>query len=82
MRKLNLAIVPHSLNYNLTVYPVLDDQIMEAQKDNDELMKIKAQTGENKALDFRVDQYETLWFKKRLCVPEQGHFKDISRTPS
>jgi hypothetical protein len=40
------------------------------------MMKIKAQTGENKAPDFRVDQYRTLWFKKRLCVPEQGHFKN------
>jgi hypothetical protein len=77
MRKLNLTIVPHFLNYNLTVYPVLNNQIMEAQKDDEELMKIKAQTGENKALDFRVDQYRTLWFKKRLCVPEQGHFKNI-----
>jgi hypothetical protein len=38
-------------------------------------MKIKAQTGENKAPDFRVDQYGILWFK-RLCVPEQGHFKN------
>jgi hypothetical protein len=76
MRKLNLTIVPHSLNYNLTVHPVLDDQIMEAQKDDEELMKIKTQTGENKAPDFRVDQYGTLWFKKRLCVPEQGHFKN------
>jgi hypothetical protein len=38
-------------------------------------MKIKAQTGENKAPDFRVDQYGTLWFKKRLCVLEQRHFK-------
>jgi hypothetical protein len=25
MRKLNLSIVSHSLNYNLTVYPVLDN---------------------------------------------------------
>jgi hypothetical protein len=76
MRKLNLTIVPHSLNYNLTVHPVLDDQIKEAQKDDEELMKIKAQTGENKAPDFRVDQYGILWFKRRLCVPEQGHFKN------
>jgi hypothetical protein len=76
MRKLNLTIVPHSLNYNLTVHPVLDDQIMEAQKDDKELVKIKTQTGENKASDFRVDQYGILWFKKRLCVPEQGHFKN------
>jgi ribonuclease HI len=68
MRKLNLTNVPHSLNYNLTVYPVLDDQIKKTQKDDEELMKIKTQTGENKAPDFRVDQYETLWFKKRLCA--------------
>jgi hypothetical protein len=76
MRKLNLTIMSHSLNYNLTVYPVLDDQIKEAQKDDEELIKIKVQTGENKAPDFRVDQYGILWFKKRLCVPEQGHFKN------
>jgi hypothetical protein len=76
MRKLNLTIVPHSLNYNLTVHLVLDDQIMEAQKDDDDLIKFKSQTRENKAPDFRVDQYETLWFKKRLCVTEQGHFKN------
>jgi hypothetical protein len=60
MRKLNLTIVPHSLNYNLTVHPVLDDQIKEAQNDDEELMKIKAQTGENKAPNFTVDQYGTL----------------------
>jgi hypothetical protein len=76
MRKLNLTIVPHSLNYNLTVYPILDDQIMEAQKDDEELIKIKTQTGENKAPDFRVNQYGTLWLKKRFCVQGQGHFKN------
>jgi hypothetical protein len=77
MRKLNLTIVPNSLNYNLIVHQVLNDQIKKAYKDDEELMKIKAQTGENKASYFRVDQYEILWFKKRLCVPEQGHFKNI-----
>jgi hypothetical protein len=30
MQKLNLTIVPHSLNYNLSVHPILDDQIKEA----------------------------------------------------
>jgi hypothetical protein len=49
MRNLNLTIVPHSFNYNLTV-----------QKNDEELMKIKAQTRENKALYFRVDRYGTL----------------------
>jgi hypothetical protein len=76
MRKLNLTIVLHSLNYNLSMCPILDDQIKESQKDDEELMRIKAQNGENKAPDFRVDQYGTLWFKKRSCVPEQGHFRN------
>jgi hypothetical protein len=58
------------------VCPILDDQIKEAQKDDKELMRIKGQTRENKAPDFRVDQYGTLWFKKRLCVPKQGHFRN------
>jgi ribonuclease HI len=30
MRKLSLRVVPHSYNYNLTVQPVLDDQIKKA----------------------------------------------------
>jgi hypothetical protein len=30
MRKLNLTIVPHSLNCNLTVHPVIDNQIKES----------------------------------------------------
>jgi hypothetical protein len=76
MWKLNLTIAPYYLNYNLTVHPILDDQIKEAQKDGEELMKTKAQSGKNKALDFRVDQYGILWLKKRLCVPEQGHYRN------
>jgi hypothetical protein len=73
MQKLNLGVVPHSYGYNLSVRPVLDDQIKEAQKDDEKLMEIKGQTGENKAPDFRVDKDGALWFKKRLCVPKQGH---------
>jgi hypothetical protein len=76
MRKLDLNIVPLSLNFILSMNPILDDQIKEAQKGDEELMKIKAQTEENKALDFRVDQYGVLWFKKRLCVSEQGHYRN------
>jgi hypothetical protein len=47
------------------MHPIIDDQIREAQKDDEELMKIKVQTGENKTPYFRVDRYGILWFKKR-----------------
>jgi hypothetical protein len=76
MQKLNLTIVPRSLNYKLSVHPILDDHINEAHKDGEGLMKMKAQTGENKSPNFRVNQYGILWFKKRLCVPEQVHYRN------
>jgi hypothetical protein len=60
MRKINLTIMLRSLNFNVSVHPILDDQIKEAQKDDVELMKINAQTGEYKAPDFRVNQYGIL----------------------
>jgi hypothetical protein len=60
MQKLNLTIIPYSLNFNLSVHPILDNQIKEVQKDDKELMKIKTQIGENKAPDFRADQYGVL----------------------
>jgi hypothetical protein len=78
MRKLNLTIVPHSLNYNLTVHPVLDNQIKEAQKNDEELMKIKVQTGENKA---RISE----WINMGLYGLKRGFVcqsEVISRTPS
>jgi hypothetical protein len=30
MQKFNLTIMPRSLNYNLSIHPILDDQIKEA----------------------------------------------------
>jgi hypothetical protein len=78
MRKLNLTIVPHSLNYNLTVHPVLDNQIKEAQKNDEELMKIKVQTGENKA---RISE----WINMGLYGSKRGFVcqsEVISRTSS
>ena len=75
MRKLNLRVVRCSCNYNLSVHPVLDDQIKEAQMEDKRLVWIKDRNSEGKASDFRVDKDGVLWFKKRLCVPKQGHFR-------
>jgi hypothetical protein len=38
-------------------------------------MKIRMHTGENRALDFRVDEKGTLWYKDRICVPKEGDFR-------
>jgi hypothetical protein len=31
---------------------------------------MKEQIKEEKALGFSVDEYGTLWYKKRLCIPD------------
>jgi hypothetical protein len=52
----------------------LEEKIRKAQGTDEDLMKIRKHTGENKAPDFRVDDQGTLWYKNRLCVPEDGEF--------
>jgi ribonuclease HI len=75
MMKLNLCVVPYSCNYNISVQPVLDDQIKKAQPSDKKLMLIKTLTGEDRAPNFGVDRDGVLWFQKRLCVPKQGHYR-------
>jgi hypothetical protein len=75
MRKLNLRVICRSCNHNLSVHPILDDQIKKAQMEDERLVWIKDRNSEGKAPDFRIDKDGVLWFKKRLCVPKQGHFR-------
>jgi hypothetical protein len=75
MMKLNLSVVPYSCNYNISIQPVLDDQIKKAHPSDKKLMVIKTLTGEDRAPNFRVDRDGVLWFQKRLCVPKQGHYR-------
>ena len=40
-------------------------------------MEIRMHTGENKSPDFRVDNEGTLWYKNRICVPQEEDFRQI-----
>jgi hypothetical protein len=74
MARLNVHIVPQGYVRQLSVQPTLEEKIRKAQGTNENLMKIRKDTGENKAPDFRVDDQGTLWYKNRICVPEDGDF--------
>jgi hypothetical protein len=52
----------------------LEEKIKKAQGTDENLMKIRKHIGENKAPDFRVDDQGTLWYKNRICMPEDGDF--------
>jgi hypothetical protein len=72
MARLNVHIVPQSYVRQLSVQPTLEEKIRKAQETDENLMKIRKHTEENKAPDFRVDNQGTLWYKNRICVPEDG----------
>jgi hypothetical protein len=41
------------------------------------IQEIKEQIKEDKAPEFSVDKQETLWYKKRLCVPEVKEIREL-----
>ena len=72
-----MHIIPQGSHRKLSVQPTLEEKIKKTQGSDQDLMKIRKHTGENKAPDFRVDDKETLWYKNRICVPKEGKFRNI-----
>ena len=72
IEKLNLAIVAEGTLTNITLTPILQYQIISAQKDNADIDKIRQRLRENdpKAACFHQDNEGVLWFKDRLVVPK------------
>ena len=50
-----MHIIPQGSHRKLSVEPTLEEEIRKAQCSDQDLMKIRKHTGENKAPDFRVD---------------------------
>jgi hypothetical protein len=75
MARLNVNIVLQGYIRQLCVQPTLEEKIRKAQETDENLMKIRKHTGENKAPDFKVDDQGTLWYRNRICVPENGDFR-------
>jgi hypothetical protein len=59
MAQLNVHIVPRGSSHKLSVQPTLEDSIRKAQGSDNDLMKIRKHTGENKVPDFQVDDKGT-----------------------
>ena len=77
MARINVHIVPRGSIRKMSIKPTLEDKIRKAQSSDKGLREIRTQTGENKAPDFRVGNEGTLWYKNRICVPQEGDFRQI-----
>jgi hypothetical protein len=69
-------VLPNISLFNIALMPTLRDEIIAAQKNDDEMDHIKRrmQEGDPKVACFREDAEGTLWFKKRLIVPKEEDF--------
>ena len=66
--QLNLGFVTNAVE--LVIEPTLGQEIHRGQLQDKRLKEITENIAIGKALGFRMDDNGTLWFGKRLCVPE------------
>src|SRR5438132_1547256 len=74
---LNLQVVAEGCINTMIMQPTLEEQIKEAQQDDEEIQKLKAKTGEDKASELRIDAQGTLWYQNRICVPEKEELRKL-----
>jgi hypothetical protein len=75
--KLNLGWVSNTEVITMEVDLTLEQDIRKGQLEDTKLQDIKEQIKEEKAPGFSVDEQGTLWYKKRLCVPEVKEIREL-----
>jgi hypothetical protein len=60
-----------------TYQPTLMDKIREAQKLDKEIEEIKSNMSKGKAKGFCEDEQGTVWFEKRVCVPQDPKLRRL-----
>jgi hypothetical protein len=75
--KLNLGWVSNAEVIAMEVDSTLEQDIRKGQHEDAKIQEIKEQIKEEKASGFSVDEQGTLWYKKRLCVPEAKEIREL-----
>jgi hypothetical protein len=77
VEKLNLGWVSNTEVIPMEVDSTLEQDIQKRQLEDFKIQEIKDKIKEDKAPRFSVDDQGTLWYKKRLCVPEVKEIKEF-----
>jgi hypothetical protein len=75
--QLNLGMLNSMEATVMEVESTLEQEIHKGQESDEKIKEIKAQISLGKALDFTEDEQGTVWFKKRICVPEIEHIRQL-----
>jgi hypothetical protein len=73
----NIQVLPDLSLYNITLTPILREEIIAAQKNDEGMAHIRRRMQEDdlKVNYFHEDVEGTLWFKNRLVVPRKEALK-------
>jgi hypothetical protein len=73
----SIQVLPNLSLYNITLTPILRDEIIAAQKNDEDMGHIKRrmQEGNLRVTYFHEDVEGTLWFKERLVVSKKEALK-------
>jgi hypothetical protein len=77
VENLNLGWVSNTEVIPMEVDSTLEQDIQKCQLEDFKIQEIKDKIKEDKAPRFSVDDQGTLWYKKRLCVPEVKEIKEF-----
>jgi hypothetical protein len=74
--RLNLGFVAHTEGITIEVEPTLEQEIKKGQLEDPKIQEIREMIEVSKAPDFTEDEQGTVWFRKRICVPDVDHLRE------
>jgi hypothetical protein len=77
MEQLNLGMLNSTKATVMEEESTLEQKIRKGQESDEKIKEIKAQISLGKAPDFTEDEQGTIWFKKRICVLEIEHLRQL-----
>jgi hypothetical protein len=60
----------------IEVEPTLEQEIRNGQLEDAKIQEIKEMIEEGKSPDFTKDEHGTVWFRKRICMPNVDHLHE------
>jgi ribonuclease HI len=73
--RLNLGFVAHTEGITIEVEPTLEQEIRKGQLEDPKIQEIKEMMEAGKAPNFTEDEHGTVWFRKKICMPDVDHRK-------
>jgi hypothetical protein len=77
MEQLNLGVVNNTKATVMEVEYTLEQEIRKGHESDEKIKEIKTQINLGKTSDFTEDEQCTIWFKKRICVLEIEHLRQL-----